>query len=83
MGSLFPATSEQGAMSVVTQTSFSAVDNSVNSSVWRNIQADRICPLCENVFPTLISQSEFEDHVMEHFNGDDVDNLLPEFEILT
>ena len=45
------------------------------------MQADRICPLCENAFPTLISQEEFEDHVMEHFNGEDT--LLPEFEILS
>ena len=71
---------DHGAMSVVTQTSFNMTD-SINSSVWRNMQADRICPLCENAFPTLISQEEFEDHVMEHFNGED--NLLPEFEILS
>ena len=73
---------ENPAMSVVTQTSFNLSDSMVNSSVWRNMQTDRVCPLCENIFPTLISQEEFEDHVMEHFNGDDADTLLPEFEIL-
>lgn len=77
-----PAAVENPAMSVVTQTSFNLSDSMVNSSVWRNMQTDRVCPLCENIFPTLISQEEFEDHVMEHFNGDDADTLLPEFEIL-
>ena len=65
--------------SVVTQTSF-ALDP-VNSSVWKNMQSDRVCPLCENVFSTLISQEEFEDHVMEHFNGDTAS--IHDFGILT
>lgn len=74
---------EPGAASVVTQTSFDmhAPDLS-NSSVWKNMQTDRICPLCENVFSTVISQDEFVDHVMSHFNGDE--SLMPDdFEILT
>lgn len=70
------------AVSVVTQTSFIVpVPDSVATSVWRNMQTDRICPLCENVFSTVISQEEFEDHVMEHFTGDD-DHILPDFEVL-
>jgi len=44
------------------------------------MQTDRICPLCETVFSTVISQEEFEDHVMEHFTSEDP--VLPDFEIL-
>ena len=44
------------------------------------MHTERICPLCEKVFSTVISQEEFEDHVMEHFNGDG--QVLTEFEIL-
>ena len=68
--------------SVVTQTSFSSyIPESINSSVWKNMQTDRICPLCETVFSTVIPQEEFEDHVMDHFNGTD-DTILPDFEII-
>lgn len=45
------------------------------------MQTDRICPLCETVFSTVIPQEEFEDHVMDHFNGTD-DTILPDFEII-
>lgn len=45
------------------------------------MQTDRICPLCENIFSTVISQDEFVDHVMSHFNGDE--SIVPDFEILT
>lgn len=76
-----PRASEPIAASVVTQTSFNMhVQDSINSSVWRNMQTDRICPLCETVFSTVISQEEFEDHVMEHFMSEDP--VLPDFEIL-
>ena len=45
------------------------------------MQTDRICPLCETVFSTVISQEEFEDHVMDHFNG--VNGFeLPDFKML-
>ena len=73
---------EPSAASVVTQTSFDmhAPDLS-NSSVWKNMQTDRICPLCENVFSTVISQDEFVDHVMSHFSGEE--SIMPDFEILT
>ena len=44
------------------------------------MHTERICPLCEKVFSTVISQEEFQDHVMEHFNGDG--QVLAEFQIL-
>jgi len=68
--------------SVVTQTSLNSyINESIGSSVWRNMQTDRICPLCETVFSTVISQEEFEDHVMDHFNG--VNGFeLPDFKML-
>ena len=73
---------EPGAASVVTQTSFNMhVPDPISSSVWKNMQTDRICPLCENVFSTVISQEEFEDHVLDHFNGEDP--IMPDFEILS
>ncbi|KAI9554024.1 hypothetical protein GHT06_019296 [Daphnia sinensis] len=76
------AANEAAAASVVTQTSFDmhAADLG-NSSVWKNMNLqDRICPLCENIFSTVISQDEFVDHVMSHFEGD---GHMPEFEILS
>ena len=45
------------------------------------MQTDRICPLCETVFSTVISQKEFEDHVMEHFNGTE-DTIIRDFEMI-
>lgn len=78
----FTSVSETGATSVITQTSFDMhVSDISSSSVWKNMQTDRICPLCENIFSTVISQDEFVDHVMSHFNGEE--SIVPDFEILT
>ncbi|XP_057374893.1 uncharacterized protein LOC130695842 [Daphnia carinata] len=76
------AANEAAAASVVTQTSFDMHAPELgSSSVWKNMNLqDRICPLCENIFSTVISQDEFVDHVMSHFEGD---GHMPEFEILS
>lgn len=74
--------SETISTSVVTQTSLNSyIPDAINSSVWKNMQTDRICPLCETVFSTVISQKEFEDHVMEHFNGTE-DTIIRDFEMI-
>ena len=36
----------------------------------------RLCPMCEAVFPNSVSNEDFEQHVMEHFNFDDSETLV-------
>ena len=45
------------------------------SNAQPGIQGAKCCPMCEVLFPTNISQTEFETHVMEHFNYEESDTL--------
>jgi hypothetical protein len=77
------AVTETGTVtsSVLTQTSFNLHMPDSSTSVWKNMHTDRICPLCETIFSTVISQEEFENHVMEHFNRNEP-LFQTDFEIL-
>ena len=40
---------------------------------------ERVCPMCAQVFPASVTQTQFELHVNQHFEDD---NIANDFEVL-
>jgi len=62
--------SDQSAEDLISAILTATVSNSQAGE-----QGAKCCPMCEVLFPKNISQSEFETHVMEHFNYEESDTL--------
>lgn len=56
-------------------------DNSLSSAKNCFPEEERVCPICEAVFPRIFSQKEFESHVVAHLEAGSA-SLLDQYEIL-
>lgn len=57
------------------------MNNSLNISKNCFPEEERVCPICEAVFPRVFSQKEFESHVVAHLEAGSA-SLLEQYEIL-
>lgn len=64
---------------------FDKIDEAEEMVIHRkNSEEEKICPMCQAVFPANFVQSEFENHVISHFETDNLETLtlLNQYELL-